>query len=55
MKPSATPASRLATRQFTPDFFAAALAAVSPEAESLAMMGIKSYKELNYRQLLKHP
>ena len=33
----------------------AILAAVSPEAESLAITDIKSGKEINYRQLLKHP
>ena len=54
MNPAATQACCFAKRAFPPQFFTTTLTAVSPEAESLDMIDIKSGKELKYRQLIKH-
>ena len=48
MNPDATPAQRLTKHAPPPQFFTAALAAVSPETEALAMIDIKSGKNLKY-------
>ena len=55
MNPDATQARRLAKLTFPPHLFTTSLTAVSPEVEALAVKNIKSGKELNYLQLLKHP
>ena len=54
MNPAETQVQYLAKQTFPPNFCTAALAAVSLEAEALAVTYINSGKELNYIQLLKH-
>ena len=55
MNPDTTQVQHLAKHAFPPQYFTAALVAVSLESEALAVTYINSGKELNYRQLLKHP
>ena len=61
LQPATNQAQKLSQRNFPRAMFAAALAAISPEAKldprvaALAVMDLESGKELKYRELLKHP